>query len=160
MEITNIAHTPSPRSAGIETKKEISIRIKLNSRKKPCKAGLSGGETYPPTGRRDERYFGQGNFNDIDIEITHKRRSEQCKDHLVYESIRKPGFSRSKMSGIYQEYMDGGRKTSDRVNFKGQLALIVSGERRLKRIVRSQENQTLAQITTQLNDGASSTVSE
>ncbi|GFV70627.1 hypothetical protein TNCV_3842081 [Trichonephila clavipes] len=37
-------------------------------------------------------------------------------------------------------YMDGGLKTSDRANCKGQLALTVRGERRLRRIVRSQRN--------------------
>ncbi|GFV24593.1 HTH_Tnp_Tc3_2 domain-containing protein [Trichonephila clavipes] len=36
----------------------------------------------------------------------------------------------------------------------------VRGERRLRRIVRSQRSQTLAQITTQLNDGASCSVSK
>ncbi|GFU80776.1 HTH_Tnp_Tc3_2 domain-containing protein [Trichonephila clavipes] len=56
--------------------------------------------------------------------------------------------------------MDGGQKTSDQANCKGQLALVVQGERRLRRIVRSQRSQTLAQITTQLNDGASHTVSK
>ncbi|GFU89403.1 HTH_Tnp_Tc3_2 domain-containing protein [Trichonephila clavipes] len=49
------------------------------------------------------------------------------------------------------------KKNSDRSSCKGQLALTVRGERRLRRIVRS---QTLAQITTQLNDGASRTVSK
>ncbi|GBL91865.1 hypothetical protein AVEN_172782-1 [Araneus ventricosus] len=53
-----------------------------------------------------------------------------------------------------------GGKTSDRVNCKGQLALKERGVRRLSRIVRSQRNQTLAQITTQLNQGASRTVSK
>ncbi|GFU48107.1 HTH_Tnp_Tc3_2 domain-containing protein [Trichonephila clavipes] len=56
--------------------------------------------------------------------------------------------------------MDGGQETSDRAICKGQLALTVRGERRLKRIVRNQRSQTLAQITTQLNDGASRTVSK
>ncbi|GFX99619.1 hypothetical protein TNCV_5026721 [Trichonephila clavipes] len=56
--------------------------------------------------------------------------------------------------------MDGGQKTSDRANCKGQLVLTVRGERRLRRIVRSQQSTTVAQITTQLNDGASRTVSK
>ncbi|GFV60163.1 HTH_Tnp_Tc3_2 domain-containing protein [Trichonephila clavipes] len=56
--------------------------------------------------------------------------------------------------------MDGGQKSSKRVNFKGKLALTVRGERRLRRIVRSQRSQTLSQITTQLNDGVSRTVSK
>ena len=36
----------------------------------------------------------------------------------------------------------------------------VGGTRRLRRIVRSQRRETLAQITTQMNDGASHTVSK
>ncbi|GFX00860.1 HTH_Tnp_Tc3_2 domain-containing protein [Trichonephila clavipes] len=47
--------------------------------------------------------------------------------------------------------MDGGQKTSDRTNYKRQLALTVLGERRLRRIVRRLQSQTLSQITTQLN---------
>ncbi|GFW63731.1 HTH_Tnp_Tc3_2 domain-containing protein [Trichonephila clavipes] len=43
---------------------------------------------------------------------------------------------------------------------KEHLALMAPAERRLRRIVRRQRSQTLAQITTQLNDGASSTVSK
>ncbi|GFV21080.1 hypothetical protein TNCV_1568761 [Trichonephila clavipes] len=54
--------------------------------------------------------------------------------------------------------MDGGQKTSDRANCKGQLVFTGRGERRLRRIVRSLRSQKLAQITTQLNDGASPTV--
>lgn len=80
--------------------------------------------------------------------------------HSISEIVRQLGFSRSTVSRVYQEYMDGGKKTSDRANCKGQLALTVRGERRLRRIVRSQRSQTLAQITTQLNDGASRTVSK
>ncbi|GFU41291.1 HTH_Tnp_Tc3_2 domain-containing protein [Trichonephila clavipes] len=56
--------------------------------------------------------------------------------------------------------MDDGQKTSDQANCKGQLALAVRGERRLGRIVHSQRSQTLAQITNQLNDGASCTISK
>ncbi|GFX55099.1 HTH_Tnp_Tc3_2 domain-containing protein [Trichonephila clavipes] len=78
----------------------------------------------------------------------------------IPEIVRQLGFSRSTVSRVYQEYMDGGQKTSDRVNCKGQLALTVRGERWLRRIVRSQRSPALAQITTQLNDGASRTVSK
>ncbi|GFV82146.1 HTH_Tnp_Tc3_2 domain-containing protein [Trichonephila clavipes] len=52
------------------------------------------------------------------------------------------------------------KKISDRANYQGQLVLTVHGERRLRRIVRSQRSQTLAQITTHLNDGASRKVSK
>ncbi|GFX31976.1 HTH_Tnp_Tc3_2 domain-containing protein [Trichonephila clavipes] len=48
--------------------------------------------------------------------------------------------------------MDGGQRTSDRENCKGQLALTVSGQKQLRCIVHSQRSQTLAQITTQLNE--------
>ncbi|GFT92654.1 HTH_Tnp_Tc3_2 domain-containing protein [Trichonephila clavipes] len=54
--------------------------------------------------------------------------------------------------------MVGGQKTSDWAPFKGQLALAERGERCFKCIVRSQRSQTLAQITTQLEDGARSIV--
>ncbi|GFX75320.1 hypothetical protein TNCV_3043421 [Trichonephila clavipes] len=47
------------------------------------------------------------------------------------------------------------KKTSNPANCKGQLALTMCGKRRLRRIVRSQQRQTLAQITTQLNNGGS-----
>ncbi|GFV88212.1 HTH_Tnp_Tc3_2 domain-containing protein [Trichonephila clavipes] len=80
--------------------------------------------------------------------------------HLISEIDRHLGFSRMTFSREDQEYMDGGQKTSDRDNSKEQLALRVRVERRLKRIVRSQRSQILAQIPTQFNDGASCTVSK
>ncbi|GFU50338.1 HTH_Tnp_Tc3_2 domain-containing protein [Trichonephila clavipes] len=52
------------------------------------------------------------------------------------------------------------KKTSDRADCKEQLVLTVQGEKWFWRIVRSQRSQTLAQITTQLNDGARRTVSK
>ncbi|GFV24302.1 HTH_Tnp_Tc3_2 domain-containing protein [Trichonephila clavipes] len=56
--------------------------------------------------------------------------------------------------------MVGGQNSRDWTNCKGQLVFIVIGERRIRRILRSQRSQTLAQITTQLNDGSSHTVSK
>ncbi|GFU05476.1 uncharacterized protein TNCV_3291181 [Trichonephila clavipes] len=56
--------------------------------------------------------------------------------------------------------MNGELKTRDRANCKGQLALSVRGERRFRRIARSQRSQLLAQVATQFNDGASRTVSK
>ncbi|GFV15916.1 hypothetical protein TNCV_988991 [Trichonephila clavipes] len=56
--------------------------------------------------------------------------------------------------------MDGRQTTSDRANCKEQLALTVRRERRFRRIVRSQRSRTLAQNTTQLNDGDSLTVNK
>ncbi|GFV41256.1 HTH_Tnp_Tc3_2 domain-containing protein [Trichonephila clavipes] len=80
--------------------------------------------------------------------------------HSISEIVRLIGFPRSIVSSVYQEYMDGGQKTSYRTNCRGTLTLKVRSERRLIRIVRSQRSQILAQITTQLNDGASRTVSK
>ncbi|GFT95835.1 HTH_Tnp_Tc3_2 domain-containing protein [Trichonephila clavipes] len=80
--------------------------------------------------------------------------------HSISEIVRSLGFSRPTVSSVYQEYMVGGQNTSDRAKCKGQLALTVRDERRLRRIVRSQRSQTLVQATTQLNDGASRTFSK
>ncbi|GBO18417.1 hypothetical protein AVEN_216841-1 [Araneus ventricosus] len=80
--------------------------------------------------------------------------------HSISEIVRELRFSRSTVSRVYREYTGGGQKISNRANCKGQLALNEHGVRRLSRIVRSQRSQTLAQITTQLNEGASRTVSE
>ncbi|GFV35662.1 HTH_Tnp_Tc3_2 domain-containing protein [Trichonephila clavipes] len=80
--------------------------------------------------------------------------------HSISEIVRQLGFSRLTVSRIYQEYTDGGQKTSDRSNCRGQLVLKIRGEIRLKRIIRSQRSQTLAKITIQLNDGANRTVSK
>ncbi|GFT32450.1 HTH_Tnp_Tc3_2 domain-containing protein [Trichonephila clavipes] len=80
--------------------------------------------------------------------------------HSISKIIPHLGFSRSTVSRVYQEYVEGGYKTIDRANCKGQLALTVRGEKWVCRIVCSQRNQILAQIATQLNDGASRTVSK
>ncbi|GBL82419.1 hypothetical protein AVEN_24251-1 [Araneus ventricosus] len=77
--------------------------------------------------------------------------------HSISEIVRELGFSRLTMSRVYREYVDGGEITSDGANCKGQFALSERGVRGLGRIVRS---QTLAQITTQLHQGASRTVSK
>ncbi|GFU67609.1 HTH_Tnp_Tc3_2 domain-containing protein [Trichonephila clavipes] len=80
--------------------------------------------------------------------------------HSISEIVRQLGFSKSTVSRVYQEYMDGGGKTSDRENCKGQFALTTRGERPPRRIARYQRSQTLAQITTQLNDGVRRTVNK
>ncbi|GFV83044.1 HTH_Tnp_Tc3_2 domain-containing protein [Trichonephila clavipes] len=81
-------------------------------------------------------------------------------DNSISEIVRQLGFLRSTVSRVYQEYMDGGQKTSHRANCKGHLALTVRGEGRLRCIVCRQRSQTLAHITNQLNDGASRTISK
>ncbi|GBM70335.1 hypothetical protein AVEN_244446-1 [Araneus ventricosus] len=43
--------------------------------------------------------------------------------HSIYEIVRELGYSRSTVSRVYREYTDGGKKTSDQANCKGQLAL-------------------------------------
>ncbi|GFW01891.1 HTH_Tnp_Tc3_2 domain-containing protein [Trichonephila clavipes] len=90
------------------------------------------------------------------VEIVGARRMS----HSISEIVRQLGVSRSMVSRIYQEYIDGGQKTSDRASSKRQLILTERDERRLRCIVRSQRSKTLAQITTQLNDGANRTVSK
>ncbi|GFX33646.1 uncharacterized protein TNCV_1933131 [Trichonephila clavipes] len=81
--------------------------------------------------------------------------------HSIFEIVRQLGFSRLTVSTVYQEYVDDRQKTSDWASCKGKFALTVRGERRLRRIVRSQRSQTsYAQITTHLNNGASGTVSK
>ncbi|GFX83465.1 HTH_Tnp_Tc3_2 domain-containing protein [Trichonephila clavipes] len=65
-----------------------------------------------------------------------------------------------RVSRVYQEYIDGRQKTSNPANCKGQLASTVRGQRRLRRVVRSQHSQPLAHIITQLKYCASRTVSK
>ncbi|GFX27101.1 HTH_Tnp_Tc3_2 domain-containing protein [Trichonephila clavipes] len=75
----------------------------------------------------------------------------------ISEIVIQLGFSRSALSKVCKEYMDGEQKTSIRTNCKGQLVLTVRGERPLKCIVRSQRSQTLTLTTIQLKVGASRT---
>ncbi|GFX11388.1 uncharacterized protein TNCV_2804491 [Trichonephila clavipes] len=89
-----------------------------------------------------------GKLRELDAFYRGQMVGARCRGHSISEIVRQLGFSRSTVSRVYQEYMDGGQKISDRVKCKGQLALTVCGERGLKRIVRSQQSQALAQITT------------
>ncbi|GFU40614.1 hypothetical protein TNCV_3230071 [Trichonephila clavipes] len=50
--------------------------------------------------------------------------------HSISKIIRQLGFST--VSRVYQEYTDDGQKANDWENCKGQLALTVRGERRLR----------------------------
>ncbi|GFS90997.1 HTH_Tnp_Tc3_2 domain-containing protein [Trichonephila clavipes] len=52
------------------------------------------------------------------------------------------------------------KKNSNHANYKERLVLKVHGQRRLKRIVRSQRSKTVVQSIIQLNDGASRIVSK
>ncbi|GFT53268.1 HTH_Tnp_Tc3_2 domain-containing protein [Trichonephila clavipes] len=101
-----------------------------------------------------------GKLSDLDDFDCGKIVGARLMGHSIFEIVRELRFSRSTISRVDQEYMDGGQKTSDQVNCKGQLALTVCGERRSWRILCSQRSQTLAQITLQLNEGASRTVSK
>ncbi|GFV05230.1 HTH_Tnp_Tc3_2 domain-containing protein [Trichonephila clavipes] len=76
--------------------------------------------------------------------------------HSIFEIVRMLGFSRSTVSRVYQECMDSGQKKSR----SGKLQRAISLDRLLRRIVRSQRSQMLAQITTQMNASASCTVSK
>ncbi|GFY16875.1 HTH_Tnp_Tc3_2 domain-containing protein [Trichonephila clavipes] len=86
---------------------------------------------------------------DLDVFDRGQIVGERRKGHSISEILRQLGISRSPVSRVYQEYMDGGQKSSDRANCKGQLPLTVCSERRLRRIVRGQQSQTLAPITSQ-----------
>ncbi|GBO25706.1 hypothetical protein AVEN_154365-1 [Araneus ventricosus] len=97
-----------------------------------------------------------GKTSDLDAFDRGQIVGAQRLGHSISEIVRELRFSRSTVSRVYTD----GEKTSDRANCKGQLALNERGARRLSRIVRSQRSQTLAQITTQLNEGASRTVIE
>ncbi|GFS48949.1 hypothetical protein TNCV_2656971 [Trichonephila clavipes] len=61
---------------------------------------------------------------------------------------------------VYEKHMNDGKITIDRANCKGQFALTVLGEIRLRNIVRSQRCKALAKIITQLNDGTIRTVNK
>ncbi|GFV53915.1 uncharacterized protein TNCV_4276931 [Trichonephila clavipes] len=99
-------------------------------------------------------------FPDLDSFDRGEIVSARRMGYSISEIVRQLGFSRSTVAIVYQEHMDGGQKTSDRANCEGQLAFTVRPERRLRRIVRSQRSQTLAQITTQMNEGANGIVGE
>ncbi|GFW65041.1 HTH_Tnp_Tc3_2 domain-containing protein [Trichonephila clavipes] len=90
-----------------------------------------------------------GKLPDLDAFDREQIAGARRMGHPISEIVRQIGFSRSTLSILYQEYMDGGQNNSDRANCKGQLALTVRAERRLRHIVRSQRSQTLAQITTE-----------
>ncbi|GBN90862.1 hypothetical protein AVEN_52888-1 [Araneus ventricosus] len=98
--------------------------------------------------------------SDLDAFVCGQIVGTRRMGHSISEIVRELGFSRSTVSRVNREYTNGGEKTSDRAYCKGQLALNERGARRLSRIVHSQRSQTLAEITTQLNQGAGRTVSK
>ncbi|GFY13578.1 transposable element Tcb2 transposase [Trichonephila clavipes] len=59
--------------------------------------------------------------------------------HLISEIVRRLGFSRSTVSRVYQECMEGGQKTSDWVNCTGKLSLTVPED--WKRVAWSDESR-------------------
>ncbi|GFX17205.1 uncharacterized protein TNCV_2857281 [Trichonephila clavipes] len=66
-----------------------------------------------------------GKLSDLDAFECKKIVGARSMGHSISEIIRQLGFSKSTVSRVYQEHMDGGQKTSDLANFKGQLALTV-----------------------------------
>ncbi|GFY02438.1 uncharacterized protein TNCV_3503191 [Trichonephila clavipes] len=79
-----------------------------------------------------------GQLPDLDAFDRGQIVGARCMGHSISEIVRQLGFPRSTVSRVYQEYMDGGQKTSGRVSCRGQLALTVGGERRSRQIVRRQ----------------------
>ncbi|GBL77048.1 hypothetical protein AVEN_12698-1 [Araneus ventricosus] len=77
-----------------------------------------------------------GKISDLDAFDRRQIVGTRCMDHSISEIVRELGFSRST---VYREYMDGGEKTSDQANCKGQLALNACGARQLSHIVRSRK---------------------
>ncbi|GFX91858.1 hypothetical protein TNCV_3576881 [Trichonephila clavipes] len=75
------------------------------------------------------------------IESTTDNNEFLSKDGTKLDSVKSTPAAR----GWWQ------KKTSDRANCKGQLALTARGESRLRRIVRSQRSQILSLIPTQLD---------
>ncbi|GFW89375.1 transposable element Tcb2 transposase [Trichonephila clavipes] len=69
--------------------------------------------------------------------------------HSISEMVRQLGFSRLTVPRVCHEYMDGGQKTSNGASCKGQLALTVRGERRLRCIGHCLES--LVSVSTFLN---------
>ncbi|GFV99889.1 hypothetical protein TNCV_5082481 [Trichonephila clavipes] len=63
-----------------------------------------------------------GKLHDLDAFDHGQIIDAQRMGHLISEIVTQLGFSRSKVSRVYQEYMDGGQKTSYRAR---QLALTV-----------------------------------
>ncbi|GFV03259.1 uncharacterized protein TNCV_4018561 [Trichonephila clavipes] len=78
-----------------------------------------------------------GKLSDLDAFNRGQIVGVRRMDHSISEIVIQPGVSRSTVSRAYQVCMDGGQKTTDWENCRGQLALTVSGERRLSRIERS-----------------------
>ncbi|GFY19602.1 HTH_Tnp_Tc3_2 domain-containing protein [Trichonephila clavipes] len=93
----------------------------------------------------------------MEVVTRHNRKMYWCTTHGPFN------FRNHQTAWIFK--VDSG-KSIPRIhgwwtkNYKEQLALTVRDERLLRRIVRSQRSQTLAQITTQLNDGAIRTISK
>ncbi|GFV57293.1 hypothetical protein TNCV_2679831 [Trichonephila clavipes] len=72
-------------------------------------------------------------------------------------------FKDLRLDTALNEMLCDTREFADEIDIPANFDLTqprLGGERRLRRTVRSHQSQTLAQITTQLNDGASRTVSK
>ncbi|GFS72349.1 transposable element Tcb2 transposase [Trichonephila clavipes] len=68
-----------------------------------------------------------GKLRDLDAFDRGQIVGVRSMGHSNSEIVSQLGISRSTVSKVYQEYMDGRQKTSDRANCKGHLALAVRG---------------------------------
>ncbi|GFX67704.1 HTH_Tnp_Tc3_2 domain-containing protein [Trichonephila clavipes] len=75
-----------------------------------------------------------GKLPDLDVFDHGQMVGARRLGHSVSEIVKLLGISRLTVSTVYQEYMDGAQKTSNRENRKGQLVWIVKLHRRPMRV--------------------------
>ncbi|GFX33874.1 uncharacterized protein TNCV_3962831 [Trichonephila clavipes] len=101
-----------------------------------------------------------GKLSDLDAFDLEQIVGVRRMDYSISEIVRELGISKRQ----WQKYTKNAWMNHYHVTITSHelspLALTVRDERGLRCIVRCQQSQTLAQITTQLNDGASRTVSK
>ncbi|GFV52388.1 uncharacterized protein TNCV_1271421 [Trichonephila clavipes] len=79
-----------------------------------------------------------GKLSDLDVFYCGQIEGVWRIGYSISKIVRQLGFKRSTVSRVYQEYIDDVQKTSNRTTCKGQLALSVPGERRLRHNVHRQ----------------------